>query len=200
MANSRIYLDRSGRGLSPLERKTTVTKSVHTLPRVPGAQLPLERTRNANFAKRLAKIMADRELTQSKVAAEIWGRSYNAKGAKVANGRDRLSVWVSGKNFPDRENLEKLARALKVDVSDLAPDAELRAAHHGAASWSMTEPADDPGFVFVQIAQRLPMWAAHKIQGVLLEAKDSQEKTTEGHDKTRTKVEWMTKPKETHLS
>jgi hypothetical protein len=34
-----------------------MTKTVHQLPRVPGAQLPLERTRNANFAKRLAKIM-----------------------------------------------------------------------------------------------------------------------------------------------
>jgi len=170
-----------------------VTKFIHTPPRVPGAQLPLERTRNANFAKRLAKIMADREMTQSKVAAEIWGRVENKKGAWVAKGRDRLSVWTSGKNFPDRENLEKLARVLGVSVSDLAPDAELRAAHHGAPSWSMVEPADDPGFVFVQISQRLPAWAAHKIQGVLLEAK---EKTPESGDKTRTKVEWLSKIKE----
>jgi transcriptional regulator with XRE-family HTH domain len=128
MANSSISLAHSGRGLS---RSAPMTKTVHQLPRVPGAQLPLERTRNANFAKRLAKIMADREMTQSKVAAEIWGRVENDKGAWVAKGRDRLSVWVSGKNFPDRENLEKLARALGVSVSDLAPDAELRAAHHG---------------------------------------------------------------------
>jgi hypothetical protein len=62
-------------------------------------------------------------------------RQHGSKHA--ARGRDRISVWVSGKSFPDKENLEKLARVLGVKAGDLAPQAELKAAHHGAADWSI---------------------------------------------------------------
>ena len=132
--------------------------------------------------------MAEREMTQSDVAAKIWGRTANAKGANVAKGRDRLSVWVSGKNFPDHENLEKLARALKCSVSDLAPEAELKAAHHGAADWSLTKPADGSNRVFVQIAQFLPPLIAHEIHGLLLKAEQEMRGTEEGDYPTRTKT------------
>jgi transcriptional regulator with XRE-family HTH domain len=127
--------------------------------------------RSVAFAKRLQAIMADREMTQSEVAAAIWGRSRNAKGALVANSRDRLSVWISGKNFPDPENLAALAKALKVKVSDLAPDAELSAPRTKPA-WSFSGDGD---MVFVQIAQYVPEAIAHEIYGLLLKAKQKMQ-------------------------
>jgi transcriptional regulator with XRE-family HTH domain len=159
-------------------------KTVHPLPRMAGAHLPLERVRDANFAKRLKTLMDMREMTQSKVAAEIWGRVENKKGAMVAKGRDRLSVWTSGKNFPDPENLQKLARALKVEVSELAPEAELRAATHGAADWSFTKPADGSDRVFVQIAKFVSPRIAHEIQGLLLKDQEQQGKTNDREGRT----------------
>ena len=114
--------------------------------------------------------MSERELTQSDLAAKIWGRHISSEGKDVAKGRDRISVWVSGKNFPDRENRQKLAKALKVKVSELAPEAELKAAHSVAADWSLTKPHGEDGMSFFQAARYLPDDIAHEIVGLLIKA------------------------------
>ena len=106
--------------------------------------------RDAGFAKRLNGLLADSGMTQSQLAAKMYGRVANPKGALVAKNRDRVSVWLSGKNYPDKENLPLLARALGVAVVDLAPDVELKAARRSAANWSFTQPADGSDLVFVQ--------------------------------------------------
>lgn len=150
-----------------------MSRTVNQLPRLRGAQLPAERVRDIDFAKTLQKLMAEREWSQSDLAAKIWGRYTNSEDKNVARGRDRISVWVSGKSFPDKENLEKLARVLGVKIGDLAPRAELKAAHHGAADWSITRPHGQEG-VFVQIAQYLPAEIAHEIHGLLLKAEQKE--------------------------
>lgn len=73
-----------------------------------------------NFAKRLRELMEgpppDHVIAR---LAEIWARCKAAPDASN-KARDRLSVWESGKNFPDPEILEKLASALGMKASDLA--------------------------------------------------------------------------------
>ena len=147
-----------------------MTKSVNQLSRVAGARLPIERARDISFAKRLRQLMSERELSQSDLAEKIWGRHISSEGKSVAKGRDRISVWASGKNFPDRENLQKLAKHLKVKVSDLAPEAELKAAHKVAADWSVTKPHGETGMSFFQAARYLPDDIAHEIIGLLIKA------------------------------
>jgi transcriptional regulator with XRE-family HTH domain len=147
-----------------------VPKTVNQLPRVVGARLPIERVRDVNFAKRLSQLMSEREMTQSDVAAKIWGRHISSEGKTVAKGRDRLSVWISGRNFPDRENLQKLAKALKVKLSELAPEAEMKAAHSVAADWSLTKPHGEQGMSFFQAARYLPDDIAHEVIGLLIKA------------------------------
>jgi transcriptional regulator with XRE-family HTH domain len=128
-------------------------KTVNQPARIPGARLPDERVRDIEFAKRLKQLMDERQLTQSDLAAKIWNRYTNSEGKNVARGRDRISVWVNGKNIPDAKNMEKLAKVLRVKVSDLAPQATLKAAHQGAVDWSFTRPTGaDSDRVFVQIA------------------------------------------------
>jgi hypothetical protein len=144
-------------------------KTVNQPARVPGARLPDERVRDVEFAKRLKQLMEERQLTQSDLAAKIWNRYTNTEGKHVARGWDRISVWVNGKNIPDTKNMEKLARVLRVKVSDLAPKSVLKAAHHGVMDWAFTRPAGaSAGQVFVQIAQYVTAEIAHEIQGLLL--------------------------------
>ena len=145
-------------------------KSINQIPRVAGARLPIERARDVNFAKRLRQLMSEREMTQSELAAKIWGRHTSSEGKNVAKGRDRISVWVSGKNFPDRENLQKLAKHLKVKVNELAPEAELKAAHSVAADWSLTKPHGEVGVSFFQAARYLPDDIAHEVIGLFIKA------------------------------
>ena len=133
-----------------------------------GARLPTERARDEVFAKRLQQLMDAAELSQSDLAAKIWGRYTNEEGKHVARGRDRISVWVRGKNFPDIKNLAKLAKALNCKVPDLAPDAEMKAAHRGAVDWSVTKPVGASGKVYMQFSQYISAQAAHEIQGILL--------------------------------
>jgi len=150
-----------------------VPKLINQSPRIAGARLPIERARDVNFAKRLRQLMSEREMTQSELAAKIWGRHTSSEGKYVAKGRDRISVWVAGKNFPDRENLEKLAKHLKVKVSELVPEAELKAAHSVAADWSLTKPHGEEGVSFFQAARYLPDDIAHEIIGLLIKADQS---------------------------
>lgn len=152
-----------------------LVKIVNEPSRLPGARLPSERSRDIAFAKRLQQLMDDRELTQSDLAAKMWGR-VNIGSKSVARGRDRISVWVNGKNIPDTKNLAKLAKALGVKISDLIPEAEMKAAHRGLADWTFTKPhGGEAGQTFVQIAQFVSDGTAHAIQGLLLkDAKGSR--------------------------
>lgn len=143
-------------------------KPVNQIPRISGARLPEERVRDIEFAKRLKQLMEERQLSQSDLAAKIWGRYTNTEGKHVARGRDRISVWSVGKNFPDAKNLEKLAKALKVKVSDLAPEALVKSAHRGVPEWSFTQLHGSDDRVFVQISRFVSAEAAHAIQGILL--------------------------------
>ena len=114
--------------------------------------------------------MSERELTQSELAAKIWGRHTSSEGKYVAKGRDRISVWLAGRNFPDHDNLLKLAKHLKVKLTYLAPHAEMKAAHSVAADWSVTKPHGETGMSFFQVARYVPDDIAHEIIGLLIKA------------------------------
>lgn len=145
-------------------------KTVNQPPHLSGVRLPTERARDITFGKRLQQLMDERELTQSDLAAKIWGRYTNTEGKHVARGRDRISVWIRGKSIADSANLAKLAKALDVKVSDIAPTSLMKAAHHGAADWSVTKPHGTPDdSVFIQLALFVSAETAHAIQGLLLQ-------------------------------
>jgi transcriptional regulator with XRE-family HTH domain len=115
--------------------------------------------------------MTERGLSQSDLAAKIWGRHINSEGKNVARGRDRISVWATGKNVPSAKNLAKLAKALKVKVSDLAPEAAMKAAYSGPVDHVFTKPPGcPPGQTFVNVAQFVSSATAYKIHGLLLRA------------------------------
>jgi transcriptional regulator with XRE-family HTH domain len=109
--------------------------------------------------------MAERDLTQSALAAKMFGRSLDGQGKLSANHRDRLSIWANGLSLPSREHAVKLATVLGVPVRDLVPEAERKA---GLPGWSIASSRD--GLAFVRIAQAVPADIAHEIHGLLLRA------------------------------
>jgi transcriptional regulator with XRE-family HTH domain len=121
------------------------------------------------FAKRLKGLMEAQELTQSDLAARIWGRCENSEGKYVARGRDRISVWVNGKTEPSRQNLAKLAKALGVEKSELIPEAAMKEAFRGPIDYQFSRPPGcPPGQVFVEVARWVPDAVAHEIMGLLI--------------------------------
>jgi transcriptional regulator with XRE-family HTH domain len=122
------------------------------------------------FAHRLNAMLREKDLTQSQVAGRMWGYTVDNKGAKVAKGRDRLSVWCSGKSFPSAESLELLAKALGVSVGELAPQEEVRTAAAAPPEVSMVRSAAYPGKTLLQITKLVPHSIARKIDELLEEA------------------------------
>jgi transcriptional regulator with XRE-family HTH domain len=121
-----------------------------------------------DFARKLQRLMDERELTQSGLAEKIWGRYVNTEGKRVARGRDRICVWLKGKSVPDSTNLEKLAEALGVETTELMPVAIAEKVHRDEADWSITQPRDSDGKVFVQISMFVSPEVAHSIHGALI--------------------------------
>lgn len=117
----------------------------------------------------LARLMEEQSLTNSDLAAKIWGRYVNAEGKNVARGRDRISQWLNGRNRPSKKSLDELAKALNVKVSDLTPEAEMKAAHQVAPDWVFSKPTGgEPGLIFIELAMFLPDEIALAIHGLLV--------------------------------
>lgn len=83
--------------------------------------------RNQEFARRLAELMAAKEMTQSDLARAAFGMAKDKHGVDQVLGRDRISSYVRGLQFPDNINLGKIAAALDVDVAELAPKMNMQA-------------------------------------------------------------------------
>ena len=132
---------------------------------------------SANFARRLKNLLHEKDLTQSEVAARMWGFTQDSKGANVAKGRDRLSVWCSGKSYPSPKNLKLLAAKLDVTVGELAPPEEIReaAAAPREVEVSMLRSPAYPGKTLLQITKLVPHSIARKIDELLEQADKEQE-------------------------
>ena len=137
-----------------------------------------------DFSRRLQRLMDARGLTQSGLAERIWERYTNTEGKRVARGRDRICMWLKGKTIPDAKNLEKLAKGLGVEITDLLPVAIAEKVHRDEADWSITQPRDSDGKVFVQISMFVSPDVAHSIHGALI--RDQKE----GWDRDRLAA-WM---------
>lgn len=91
-------------------------------------QLTLQQTiklRAEEFGRRVRALMLKKGLRQSDLARLAFGSGIDPKtGYSVGNGRDRISSYVNGRQFPDEKNLRAIAKALCVSVAELTPDVE----------------------------------------------------------------------------
>jgi len=78
-----------------------------------------------HFAEQLAAAMKEQGLNASEVARRIWGTKKDRRNYDVARNRDRIGHYLSGRSYPEPENLRKLAEALGIPVEQLAmPESE----------------------------------------------------------------------------
>ena len=72
------------------------------------------------FADRLRDAMKRNNLNASEVARRVWGTSKDRRGYTVARNRDRIGHYLSGRSYPEPENLQKLAEAVGLTIEELA--------------------------------------------------------------------------------
>jgi hypothetical protein len=69
-----------------------------------GGKKDIARRYDPLFIKDLRDHMHERNMSQSDLAAMIWGRDAHGKAIK----RDRISVWLAGKSYPSKRNYQKI--------------------------------------------------------------------------------------------
>jgi transcriptional regulator with XRE-family HTH domain len=154
-----------------------------------------------DFGRRLQQILDQKGMNYSDLARAVWGKTTTKSGYEVAKNRDRISVYVSGKAFPDPRNLKKIADTLGVEIADIAPE------HVGDAmidqqnpTYSITKVQGESDKVFLRVNKLVPEQVAAKImfllatnydvlienavgQTLVVEAKDSAEPKTDDNRK-----------------
>jgi transcriptional regulator with XRE-family HTH domain len=134
-----------------------------------GGRTQYEKLELERFARKLHEAMTDRGLSQSDLAAEVWGRTTDSRGYDVAKGRDRISVYLQGKSIPDPANLKKIAEVLNMKVEDLAPDITASAVEKENPEIAMTAIAGHHDKVYLRVNKLVPLELAAKTISMLSE-------------------------------
>jgi len=80
-------------------------------------------------------------LSASEVARQIWGPTTDKRGYTVAKNRDRIGHYLAGASYPEPDNLIELAKAVGLDVQDLAIDKPVFVSG-GGGSYRGRQPGD----------------------------------------------------------
>ena len=110
----------------------------------------------------------------SDIAREIWGSTTDRRGYSVGRNRDRIGHYLNATSYPEPDNLEKLAKAVGVPVSDLTIDRP--AANPGPRSRpapaSLTLTTVAPGKMRIQVDKTVDSAFALRL-AALIEACDT---------------------------
>jgi transcriptional regulator with XRE-family HTH domain len=123
------------------------------------------------FGRRLASILAERNMTQSDFARQVWGETEDAKGYKTARGRDRISDYVNGRALPSPKLLREMAESLGMSPEQLAPDIAASAAAREKPAILMSIPTGRPDMMHVQVDLLIPSELAPELLTLLNKAK-----------------------------
>jgi transcriptional regulator with XRE-family HTH domain len=120
------------------------------------------------FGQRLRQLLDEKGWNYSDYSRRVWGETTTKSGYKVAKNRDRISVYIAGKAFPDPRNLKKMADVLGISVAELAPE------HFGNAmieqpnpAYSITKVQGEGDKVFLRVNKIVPEPVAAKIMFLL---------------------------------
>ena len=137
-----------------------------------GGRTQVEQITLEQFSRRLGQAMVDAGLSQSELAAKIWGRTTDNRGYSVAKGRDRISIYLKGMALPDHVNMQKLAEALGLTVEELAPDLTAQSIERDYPEIGITKASGHPDKILLRVNKIVPMEVAAKIFAILAEVKD----------------------------
>jgi transcriptional regulator with XRE-family HTH domain len=133
------------------------------------ARTPIEQAELDEFARRLTDLMARRGMSQSDLAAAIWGRTEDTRGRNSARNRDRISHYVRGSQMPEPKTMVALAKVLGVEPADLNPALDRAAAGRVAEPPLLTMVGGRPDLAVITINRMVPMRVAVQILSLLVE-------------------------------
>jgi transcriptional regulator with XRE-family HTH domain len=137
------------------------------------------------FGRRLQQLLDQKGWNYSDLARAVWGKITTKNGYEVAKNRDRISVYVSGKAFPDPRNLKKIADTLGVSIAELAPEhVGDRMAEQQNPAYSITKVQGESDMVFLRVNKLVPELVAAKIITLLVSHHGSDHNNTEQPENT----------------
>jgi transcriptional regulator with XRE-family HTH domain len=124
------------------------------------------------FARRLHLEMQKRQWSQSDLARAAFGSRKDRRGYNVAKGRDRISVYLRGKQRPEPKHLASIAAALSMKPEELAPGLHVTGINqvHPAVRMYSVEGQIDMSHLVVDMV--MPMAVAAKIVSILAEYRE----------------------------
>lgn len=130
---------------------------------------PTEELAAQDFARRLEELLRDRGMRQADLARAMFGEELDKKtGRPVAKHRDRISVWVAGKNLPDPQNMDLLAKTLGVPVEELAAPLVAQAVDRERSSLQIIQAAGHPDKVHLRVDMLVPQRVASRVMALLV--------------------------------
>lgn len=110
-----------------------------------------------DFPARFKTVLDERGETQSEFARRIWGSVINPKtGHSEAKHRDRITDWLKGRAYPNRENQRLIAETCGVTVEDLFSPPEDDEAENLPDGWSVSSVPGMPDAVLVRNSGMTP--------------------------------------------
>ncbi|MDR3472218.1 MAG: helix-turn-helix transcriptional regulator [Devosia sp.] len=148
--------------------------------KVPTRRMPLAAGRTvmdklsiAEFARKLQELRGSKGWNQSDLARAVWGETTDTRGRTVARNRDRISQYERGESVPEPENLARLAEALGVEVSELAPAITAATIDREDPEISMVAVAGHRDKVHLQLNILLPLSIALEIVALVHKAESA---------------------------
>ena len=102
---------------------------------------------HTQFARWLKEQMDAHGLNNSDLARRIWGTTVDSRGYTVAQNRDRIGVYLSGRSYPNLETRYKLGEVFQVFPDDIPGPAS-----EAVPIWQRMPTREDP---FAQINRKL---------------------------------------------
>lgn len=111
--------------------------------------------RRADFGRRLMALMLKAGINQSELAR------------RAGLGRDSISGYVNGRNFPDPKNAHALAGALGVPVEQLYAESVDRALDKEQLAFEVRVATGHPGKAWLRVNQIVTFGTAAKVMALL---------------------------------
>jgi len=136
-------------------------------------QMRIERLELQEFARNLYRRLMDKGWTQSDLARAAFGTTTDARGYKVAKGRDRISVYLRGKAFPEPKTLARIAKALDCTPEELAPEAHASAIDREHPELAINVAAGHPDEVHLIVNKIVKSSVAAQVFALLADSDES---------------------------
>ena len=136
---------------------------------------PLIHDEREEFGKRLYQALLDADMSQSDLAREVFNetRIDPTTQYEVVVGRDRISQYVKGRQFPEPRTFKKICEVLGKKPEELAPTMVGSTIERESPSFEIKMIGDRIDAVLLRINKIVPLALATKI-GEMIDAAEKK--------------------------